>query len=184
MPIIGINIPPHQLLAPDFAVALAGRMTENGLSPANVAIELTESAWSVDSAETLEVIEDLRAAGFPMALDDFGAGYSSLSRLTGLSFDVIKVDGRMLVGVPGDVTAVKLLEAVFDLASACGTDIVAAGVETDAQIEFLLAHGISHAQGVQLGGPMSAEDVTPLLRQHLVAGAPPRRGRRTDTGPA
>jgi diguanylate cyclase (GGDEF)-like protein/PAS domain S-box-containing protein len=182
VPIVGINILPHQLLAPDFAVGLVGRVTESGLSPGNVAIELTESAWTVDSAETLEVIENLRAAGFPMTLDDFGAGYSSLSRLPDLGFDVIKVDARMLVDVPGDMTAVKLLEAVFDIASACGTDIVAEGVETDAQLDFLLAHGISHAQGFQLGAPMSAEDVTPLLRRHLVSGAPPRLGRRTDTG--
>ena len=111
----------------------------------------------MDSAETLEVIDDLRAAGFPMALDDFGAGYSSLSRLLDLGFDVIKVDGGMLVGVPGDPTAVKLLEAVFDLASACGTDVVAEGVETEAQLEFLLAHGISHAQGFLLGPPVRAD---------------------------
>lgn len=182
MPIIGVNISPHQLQAPDFAVGLARRMAELELSPGTLAIELTESAWTVDSAETLEVIEDLRAAGFPMALDDFGAGYSSLSRLLDLSFDVIKVDGGMLVGVPGDSTAVKLLEAVFDLASACGTDIVAEGVETEAQLDFLFAHGISHAQGFQLGPPMRADEITPLLRRHLVAGAPPRRGTRTDTG--
>ncbi len=181
-PIIGVNISPHQLLAPDFAVGLGRRVGEFELSPANLAIELTESAWTVDSAETLEVIEDLRAAGFPMALDDFGAGYSSLSRLRDLSFDVLKVDGSMLVDVPDDRTAVKLLEAVFDLASACGTDIIAEGVETEAQLEFLIAHGISHAQGFQLGPPMSVEEVTPLLRRHLVAGAPPRRGTRTDTG--
>ena len=182
VPIIGINISPHQLLAPDFAAALVQRVTDNGLSTGNLAIELTESAWTVDSAETLEVIEDLHAAGFPMALDDFGAGYSSLSRLSDLGFDVIKVDGRMLVDVPGDKTAVKLLEAVFDLASACSTDVVAEGVETEAQLDFLLAHGISHAQGFQLGAPMNAEEVTPLLRQHLIPGAPPRRGTRSDTG--
>ena len=114
-------------------------MAESRLSPSNLALELTESAWTVDSAETLKVIEDLRAAGFPMALDDFGAGYSSLSRLLDLGFDVIKVDGRMLVDVPGDSTAVKLLQAVFDLASACGTDIVAEGVETEAQLDFLIS---------------------------------------------
>jgi diguanylate cyclase (GGDEF)-like protein/PAS domain S-box-containing protein len=181
-PIIGINISPHQLLGPDFATGLARRVAGSELSPANLAIELTESAWTVDSAETLEVIEDLRAAGFPLALDDFGAGYSSLSRLLGLGFDVIKIDGRMLVDVPGDATAVKLLEAVFDLASACGTDIVAEGVETEAQLEFLIAHGISHAQGFALGPPMPADEITPLLRRRLVADAPPRRGTRTDTG--
>ncbi|MFZ1992908.1 MAG: EAL domain-containing protein [Solirubrobacteraceae bacterium] len=181
MPIIGVNISPHQLLAPDFATALARRVAESGLSPTHLAIELTESAWTVDSAETLAVIEDLRAGGFPVALDDFGAGYSSLSRLVDLRFDVIKVAGAMLVDVPGDGTAVKLLQAVFDLASACGTDVVAEGVETEAQLDFLVAHGISHAQGFQLGAPMRAEDMTPLLRREFVAAAPPRRGTRTGT---
>ena len=161
---------------------LAAQVGEAGLSPRNFALELTESAWTVDSAETLEVIEDLRTAGFPMALDDFGAGYSSLSRLLDLGFDVIKVDGGMLRDVPGDVTAVKLLRAVFDVASACGTDIVAEGVETEAQLEFLLSHGISHAQGYALGEPLPAAEMTPLLRRHLVPGPPPRRGRRTDSG--
>jgi diguanylate cyclase (GGDEF)-like protein/PAS domain S-box-containing protein len=181
-PMIGLNISPRQLLAPDFAVGLARRLADAELSPGSFAIELTESAWTVDSAETLEVIEDLRAAGFPIALDDFGAGFSSLSRLLDLGFDVIKVDGRMLVDVPGDPTAVKLLQAVFDLASACETDIVAAGVETKAQLDFLVESGIAHAQGIHLGAPARAEEITPLLRRHLVRGVAPRRGTRTDTG--
>jgi EAL domain-containing protein (putative c-di-GMP-specific phosphodiesterase class I) len=180
-PIIGINISPHQLQAPDFARRLAARVGESGLTPGAFALELTESAWSVDSTETLEVIEDLRSAGFPMALDDFGAGYSSLSRLLDLAFDVIKVDGRMLVDVPGDATAVKLLLAVFDVAAACGTDIVAEGVETEAQVEFLEAQGISRAQGFALGAPMRADEITPLLRRRLVADPPPRRGSRQDS---
>jgi diguanylate cyclase (GGDEF)-like protein/PAS domain S-box-containing protein len=181
-PIIGLNISPHQLLAPDFAVGLGRRVRESGLPAGNFSIELTESAWTVDSADRLEVIDDLRSAGFPMALDDFGAGYSSLSRLVDLGFDVIKVDRRMLVDVPGDPTAVKLIEAIFDLAAACGTDVVAEGVETEAQLEFLLAHGIAHAQGFHLSAPMRAEEITPLLRRHLVTGPPPRRGARNDTG--
>ncbi|HYZ80326.1 MAG TPA: EAL domain-containing protein [Solirubrobacteraceae bacterium] len=182
VPLIGINVSPHQLRAPDFATRLAAQVAAAGVSPGSIALELTESAWSVDSTETLEVIEDLRDAGFPMALDDFGAGYSSLSRLLDLTFDVIKVDGRLLAGVPGDATAVKLLLAVFDVGAACGTDIIAGGVQTEAQLEFLLAHGISHAQGSALGEPMQAEELTPLLHSHLVAGPPPRRGSRTDRG--
>jgi diguanylate cyclase (GGDEF)-like protein len=181
-PLVGINIAPHHLLVPDFVMRLAAQVAEAGLSPGNFALELTESAWTVDSAETLEVIEDLCTAGFSMALDDFGAGYSSLSRLVDLGFDVIKVDGGMLRDVPGDATAVKLLRAVFEVASACGSDIVAEGVETEAQLEFLLRHGISHAQGFALGEPMPAAEMTPLLRRHLVPGPPPRRGRRADSG--
>jgi diguanylate cyclase (GGDEF)-like protein/PAS domain S-box-containing protein len=180
--IIGVNVSPHQLLAPGFVARFTDHLTEHGLSPVNFAVELTESAWTVDSAEALEVIEDLRAAGFALALDDFGAGYSSLSRLLDLGFDVVKVDGRMLDDVPGDPVAVKLLLAAFDLAAACGTDIVAEGVETGQQLEFLIAQGITHAQGFQLGMPMTAAELTPLLRRHLVAGPPPRRGTRTDGG--
>jgi diguanylate cyclase (GGDEF)-like protein/PAS domain S-box-containing protein len=182
VPLIGINVSPHQLRAPDFAARLVAQIAAAGVPPGTLALELTESAWSVDSTETLEVIEDLRTAGFPMALDDFGAGYSSLSRLLDLTFDVIKVDGRLLAGVPGDGTAVKLLLAVFDVGAACGTDIIAGGVQTEAQLEFLLDHGISHAQGLALGEPMQAEELTRLLRSHLVAGPPPRRGSRTDGG--
>jgi diguanylate cyclase (GGDEF)-like protein/PAS domain S-box-containing protein len=182
LPIIGINVSPHQLRAPQFASRVVAQVAEAGLSPGTFTLELTESAWSVDSTETLEVVEDLRRAGFPMVLDDFGAGYSSLARLRDLAFDVIKVDGRLLRGVPGDTTAVRLLRAVFDVAAACVTDIVAEGVETEAQLEFLLAHGISHAQGFALGEPVMAAELTPLLRRHLVSGAPPRRGTRTDTG--
>ncbi len=181
-PMIGINISPPQLLAPGFAASLARRVAESQLSPAKVALELTESAWTLDSAEALEVIADLRGTGFTMVLDDFGAGYSSLSRLVDLGFDVLKIDGGMLAGVPGDDRAVKLVEAVFDLASACASGVVAEGVETQAHHDFLLAHGISLAQGSLLGAPMDAADITALLQRHLVAPTPPRRGPRPDTG--
>ena len=181
-PMVGVNISPPQLLAPGFAASLARRVAEAELSPAKVALELTESAWTVDSAETLNVIDDLRATGFTMVLDDFGAGYSSLSRLVDLGFDVLKIDGGMLAGVPGDDRAVKLVEAVFDLASACATGVVAEGVETEAQHDFLLAHGISLGQGFLLGAPVGAADITSLLQRHLVAPMPPRRGQRPGTG--
>jgi diguanylate cyclase (GGDEF)-like protein/PAS domain S-box-containing protein len=181
-PMVGVNISPPQLLAPGFAAGLARRVAESELSPAKIALELTESAWTLDSAEALEVIHDLRAAGFTMVLDDFGAGYSSLSRLVDLGFDVLKIDGGMLAGVPGEERAVKLVEAVFDLASACATGVVAEGVETEAQLDFLLAHGISLAQGFLLGAPMGAAEMTALLQRHLVAPTPPRRGPRPDSG--
>jgi EAL domain-containing protein (putative c-di-GMP-specific phosphodiesterase class I) len=181
-PIIGVNVSPRQLLAPGFATRFAARVDADGLAAVNFALELTESAWTVDAADSLEVIEDLRSAGFALALDDFGAGYSSLSRLLDLGFDVIKVDGRLLIDVPADPVAVKLLLAVFELASACSTDIVAEGVETPAQLQFLIANGISHAQGFALGSPMTARELTPLLHQQFVPGPPPRRGTRHDTG--
>jgi diguanylate cyclase (GGDEF)-like protein/PAS domain S-box-containing protein len=174
-PMIGINVSPRQLMAPGLAARLAEQVRALGLVPVNFAVELTESAWTVDSADALAVIEDLRAAGFTMALDDFGAGYSSLSRLGELGFDVMKVDGRMLADVPEEPMAVRLLEAVFDLAAACGTDVVAEGVETEPQVRFLVEHGILHAQGFALTAPLPAAELTPLLHRALVPAPPPRR---------
>jgi diguanylate cyclase len=94
---------------------------------------------------------------------------------------VIKVDGRLLRGVPDDPTAVNLLAAVFQVAAACATDIVAEGVESDSQVQFLIEHGIAHAQGFHLGPPMRAADLTPALTAGLVSGPPSRRGSRRDT---
>ncbi|MGH2876117.1 MAG: putative bifunctional diguanylate cyclase/phosphodiesterase [Solirubrobacteraceae bacterium] len=177
---VGLNVSRHQLLAPGFVSRIGSRLSACDLSPIKFAVELTESDWTVDSARTLEVVEELRAAGFAVALDDFGSGWSSLHRLLDLGFDVIKVDARMLVGVPEDQAATGLLRAVFQLASACGVDVVVQGVETAAQLEFVEASGIGHAQGRQLADAMAASELTPLLRAQLVPGPPPRRRSRRD----
>ncbi|MGA9859165.1 MAG: EAL domain-containing protein [Solirubrobacteraceae bacterium] len=167
-PLIAVNVSSHQLLAPEFATRFGDQVRSCGLEPSAFAVELTESAWTVDSAEALEVVEALRAAGFGLALDDFGAGYSSLSRLVDLGFDAIKLDGRLLAGVPEDPTAVELLHAVIGLAAVCGSHIVAEGIETAAQLAFLREAGITHGQGYHLGGPMSAAELTDLLRRETI----------------
>lgn len=181
-PPLGVNVSPNQLLAPGFAAHFGNEVRAHGLAPVNFTVELTESAWTVDSADSLAVIGDLREAGFGLVLDDFGAGYSSLRRLPDLGFDVIKVDGLMLVCVPEDPVAVKLLEAVFEVAAACSAEIVAEGVETEQQLAFLRSHGISQAQGFHLASPMTADQLTPLLRRHLVPGPPRRRPSRSGGG--
>jgi EAL domain-containing protein (putative c-di-GMP-specific phosphodiesterase class I) len=157
-------------------------ITDHGLSTANFVIELTESAWSVDSAEALDVVARLRAAGMWLALDNFGVGYTSLLRLRDLACDVIKVDRRMLVDVPTDPTAVKVLRAVFALAEACGAELIAEGIETEAQIAFLIEYGVTHAQGFQLAHPVPGPELTTLLKRHLVPEAPPRRVRSNGAG--
>ena len=184
-PTVGVNVSPRQLLAPGFVTRFARQVQEQGLPAATFTVELTESAWTVDSADSLEVIDDLRSFGFALCLDDFGAGYSSLSRLVDLGFDGIKVDGRMVADVPDDPVAVKLLLAVFELAGACGAAIVAEGVGTEAQVDFLTTRGVGYAQGFALASPMPAAELTPLLRRRLVPGPPLDRSRpsvRGDTG--
>ncbi|HWE08532.1 MAG TPA: EAL domain-containing protein [Solirubrobacteraceae bacterium] len=177
VPLLGINVSPQQLLSRGFVTRFAQQISAAGLSTENFVIELTESAWTLDSTEALAVIADLRTAGATLVLDDFGAGYSSISRLPELAFDAIKVDGRMLAGVPGDVPAVQLLEAALDLVAAARSDVIVEGIETAAQVEFLTAHGIRYGQGVGLAPPAPGGELTGALRERLVRGAPPRRHR-------
>ncbi len=168
--ILGINVSPHQLLAAEFVPRFIDHVEAHGLSPSSFALELTESAWSVDSGDALAVIAELRAAGAVLSLDDFGTGYTSLSRLSSLHCDVIKVDRRMIADVPGDATAAAVLTATLELARACGCDVIAEGIENDAQVDFLLARGVQRGQGFHLARPTPGAELTPLLERHLIPG--------------
>jgi EAL domain-containing protein (putative c-di-GMP-specific phosphodiesterase class I) len=176
-PLIGINVSPQQLLSRGFVTRFAQQIRTAGLSAGTFVVELTESAWTLDSAEALGVIADLRSAGATLVLDDFGAGYSSISRLPELAFDAIKLDGRMLAGIPRDATAVKLLEAVLHLIAAAESDVIAEGIETEAQVEFLIARGVRYGQGVGLAPPAPGPELTDALKLRLVRDTPPRRHR-------
>jgi diguanylate cyclase len=81
----------------------------------------------------------------------------------------------MLVGVPDDPGAVRVLKAILEIAGACGSDVVAEGVETADQVEFLIANGVARAQGFQLAHPMRGSELTALLHRRLAPSPPPRR---------
>jgi EAL domain-containing protein (putative c-di-GMP-specific phosphodiesterase class I) len=167
-PTISINVSPDQLRAPAFARRFLDQIERHGLVPSNFGIELIESAWTVDALTTLPVIADLRATGVYLAIDDFGAGYSSLARLRELEFDVLKVDRGLLRDVPADATAIAVLRAILDLARACGSWVVVEGVETEPQRRFLAEHGVDMVQGFHLGRPQPAEQAAPLLARRLL----------------
>jgi EAL domain-containing protein (putative c-di-GMP-specific phosphodiesterase class I) len=169
-PRLSLNVSPQQLLAPGFAIRVAEQIRAHDLQGNQFTVELTESAWTVDAAETLAVVADLRVGGICLAIDDFGAGYSSLSRLRELDFDVIKLDRRLLADVPTDSTAIAVLGAILDLIRACGALIVAQGVETDPQLNYVVARGINRAQGFLLGQPLPPAELAPLLRERLIEG--------------
>jgi diguanylate cyclase (GGDEF)-like protein/PAS domain S-box-containing protein len=169
-PRLSLNVSPQQLRAPGFATRVAEQIRAQDLQGSQFMVELTESAWTVDAAETLAVIADLRVGGVVLAIDDFGAGYSSLSRLRELNFDVIKLDRRLLIDVPGDPTAIAVLRAILDLVQACGASIIAQGIETEQQLDYLVSNGISQAQGFLLGQPLPADELTPVLSERLIEG--------------
>jgi diguanylate cyclase (GGDEF)-like protein/PAS domain S-box-containing protein len=168
-PHVSLNVSPHQLRATDFAQRLLGQIAAHRLDPRNFVVELTESAWTIDALGTLSAIETLRTAGVRLAIDDFGAGWSSLRRLRQLHFDGLKIDRELLRDVPSDPTAVAVMRAVLDLARACGSVFVVEGVETEEQRQFLASCGVQLAQGFHLARPQPVEGATALLERFLVA---------------
>jgi diguanylate cyclase (GGDEF)-like protein/PAS domain S-box-containing protein len=167
-PRISINISHPQLRTPGFGERFAAGVSRHGLDASRFIIELTESAWTVDAGETLAVVADLRAAGATLAIDDFGAGFSSLSRLRDLAFDVLKIDRRVLAEVPDDRAADAVLRAIVDLARACEAEIIAEGVESAEQLAVLTDMGITLAQGFLFGHPRPVHEITALMARRLV----------------
>jgi EAL domain-containing protein (putative c-di-GMP-specific phosphodiesterase class I) len=144
----------------------------HGIEAGRFVLEITESAWSLEASRLLPVLSELRAAGFALAIDDFGAGYSSLWRLRELPVQVIKVDRAFLAGVPHDPQATAVYSAIMQLADACGCDVVAEGVEEPEHAEFLRSSGCRLAQGFHFGRPVPAREITAVLERSI---APERR---------
>ena len=166
-PHLGLNVSPRQLRRPGLAADFHAEVVGHGLDPAQFVLELTESAWTLEADRMGPVLEQLRAFGFALALDDFGAGYSTLSRLLRLPIDVIKIDRSFLASIPADSHAAAIVTAILQLADACGCDVVAEGVETEGQLQFLIGRGCSLCQGYLLSRPVPSEQVTRLLQDKL-----------------
>jgi diguanylate cyclase (GGDEF)-like protein len=169
MPKVGFNVSPRQLRHPAFVERLVNGVHARELDPKQIVVELTESAWMLDGHRALPVLRAIRDAGIPLALDDFGAGYSSLGRLRKLPVGIIKIDRAFMDGVPDDPQACTIVAAILQLAAACDCDVVAEGIETQGQLEFLTARGCLMGQGFHLARPMPVAKVTPLLAAGMIA---------------
>jgi EAL domain-containing protein (putative c-di-GMP-specific phosphodiesterase class I) len=167
-PKLGMNVSPRQLRRRGFAARLAAEVARQGIAPDRIVFELTESAWVRSSSTLLPVIDEVRAAGMTFALDDFGAGYSSLSRLRELPAQIIKVDRAFMQRVPEDPQATEILLGVLRVAAACDADVTVEGVETQEQLALLAEHGYRFIQGFLLSRPVPADQFEPALRSDIV----------------
>ncbi len=161
-PRVTVNVSPRQLRRPDFGQRLLALLTPDDVA-SRFTVEITESAAMIDPLRTDPVLTELAAAGIEVAIDDFGAGYSSLSRLRTMPVQVLKIDKTFLQAVPDDPQATAIVTAILELARALGMDAVAEGVENEAQRAFLVERGCPLAQGFLLGRPAGAEEIEPLL---------------------
>lgn len=138
-PPVALNVSPRQLRQPGFAARVAAKLADWSVAPEQISIEITESAAMEDPKRVRSTMEDLHRLGVLLAIDDFGSGFSSLSRLRTLPVETLKIDRSFLRGVPESADAAAIVSAVVALAEALGMRAVAEGVETAAQRAFLEA---------------------------------------------
>ena len=151
---VAINISALQLQEPGLTSILKGALKEQKVDPSRIELEVTETAAlrNADAAEA--VLQECRAMGIVVALDDFGTQYASLSYLKKLTVDVIKIDRSFVDGLPHSVEDAAIVRSVLALGRSLGRTIVAEGVERPEQAEWLAAEGCCFAQGYSLGLPM------------------------------
>ncbi len=154
---VTINVSPQHLRRADFERRLLQLVERSGLAPGRLVIEITEGALLDDPLRVRDTLERLRDVGVQAALDDFGTGYSSLSYLHSLPLRMLKIDRAFVVELdrPGALGANSVVVAILALARALGIEVIAEGIETQAQRDALHTMGCDYAQGFLLACPVS-----------------------------
>ena len=160
---ISVNISGRQLRQPDFVEQIAAIVEELGFPPQYLEFELTESFLIEDFASTVVKLEKLRAMGFALAIDDFGTKYSSLSYLQRLPVNRIKIDRSFIKDLPLDNSSAKIVTAIIAMGIGLELEIVAEGVETSEQLQFLRDRGIDCIQGHYFRQAIGPEEIQDLL---------------------
>jgi EAL domain-containing protein (putative c-di-GMP-specific phosphodiesterase class I) len=168
--LLGVNISARELDDPGLAQRCITILTESGVKAENVCLEITETALAENSNDLFGELAALRATGVKVALDDFGVGYSSLTRLQHLPIDIIKIDRCFVSGVATSPSDRVLVSSVIELAHQLGCTTVAEGIETPEQLRALQELGCDLIQGFLIGVPEPAAAAAGRLLAQLTAG--------------
>jgi EAL domain-containing protein (putative c-di-GMP-specific phosphodiesterase class I) len=156
----------RQLMGRSFAGWIDQVLDAKNLSPAGLTIEVTEGALMEDDGSIGRAFAQLRSRGVRIAIDDFGTGYSSLARLQRLPVDIVKLDRAFVTALDSRPEARVMAAAILHLSTAIGAEIIAEGVETEAEAAILLDLGYTTAQGFLFARPM------PLAQFRVHSGSP------------
>nr|WP_234831215.1 EAL domain-containing protein [Rhodopseudomonas palustris] len=167
---IAVNLSPAQFLNSDLVSFVHTVLLETGLQPGRLELEITEGVLIEDFERGLSLLRRLKALGVRVSMDDFGSGYSSLTYLQAFPFDKIKIDRAFIMNLGRNVQSAAIVRAVIGLGHGLGVSLVAEGVETQEQLDFLVDEGCDAVQGYLIGRPAPIEDYPWLV------GLPPRIG--------
>jgi len=160
---VNVNISPRQFAQPDLASQLGKILQETGLAPSSLNLEITETIAMADAQRSAAVFSELKALGVRLDIDDFGTGYSSLSRLQGFPVDTLKIDRSFISRVDTDLETAEIVRIIVMLARGLHLEVVAEGVETQAQADWLKDVGCELAQGYLFSKPVPGETIAQLL---------------------
>jgi EAL domain-containing protein (putative c-di-GMP-specific phosphodiesterase class I) len=161
---VAVNVSHAQIATGDFAADVAHLFEEFGLERGALHIELTESVLMGRAEHTFDILQRLHDHGICISLDDFGTGFSNMSYLQQLPIDALKIDRSFVDKVEHDERNAFICRALIALGHGLGLQVVAEGIETPSQYDWLRRHGCDQAQGYALGKPVSLEQTLALLR--------------------
>lgn len=157
---VSVNVSRVDIAAPDMTDFITKIIKENGLTPSEYHLEITESAYTSDSKHIIEVVKNLRSLGHKVEMDDFGSGYSSLNMLTSMPIDVLKMDKAFIRNIQPGNKEMKLVELVLDIARNLGVPVVAEGVETEEELKMLKEAGCDIIQGYYFSKPIPPSEMS------------------------
>ncbi|HJV87384.1 MAG TPA: EAL domain-containing protein [Noviherbaspirillum sp.] len=163
--VVAVNLSPRQFFQPGFHGSIQRILDENGVSPENVDLEITESILMQRTEDNMSTLHALSDMGIKLSIDDFGTGYSNLAYLQRFPVDALKIDRSFVSGIGENPSDTALVTAIISMAQSLRLKVLAEGVETPEQVRFLRSHGCLAAQGYYYGPAVSADTLTELLRR-------------------
>jgi len=166
---MAINLSPQQFNQENIVSRILNQINDSNLAPKYVELEITEGALMKDAIKSNEILKELKNEDIHISIDDFGTGYSSLSYLKKFHLDTLKIDQSFVRDIFDDLDNAAIVSAIIALAKTLRLNVIAEGVETEAQLSFLAAKGCNNAQGYLLGRPVPAQEFIQFFmrNQHL-----------------
>ncbi len=170
---MAVNLSPRQFGDPHLLDDIDEALAASGMPPELLQLEVTESMVMRNVTRAVRVLDAIQYRGIRLAIDDFGTGYSSMSLMKQFPIDTIKIDRSFVRDLPDDSEDVAIAQAIISMGKALGMTIVAEGVETSEQREFLRAHACDEMQGFLFSRPLPPRDLAALLKSAPVLTSPP-----------
>jgi diguanylate cyclase (GGDEF)-like protein/PAS domain S-box-containing protein len=166
---VAVNLSARQFANENLLKDIASALQETGLAPELLELEITESMVMQNAEQAIKLLAAIKQMGVRLAIDDFGTGYSSMAYLKRFPIDTLKIDHSFIREIPMNAEDNAIAEAIISMGKVLGLTVVAEGIETPEQEAFLRNHGCDEIQGYFFSRPVTPDEFSELLRQHMIS---------------